>query len=103
MARQDINEALAQTGFLYGGNAAYIEDLYARYQADPKSVDEQWRGFFAGRCDDHRGRRNVESPLDRPLGERRHIAALRGRARRQRQRCDQDHRAQKKSSLHRHP
>ncbi len=26
MARQDINEALAQTGFLYGGpNAAYIE------------------------------------------------------------------------------
>ena len=47
MARQDINEALAQTGFLYGGNAAYIEDLYARYQADPKSVDEQWQGFFA--------------------------------------------------------
>ena len=32
MARQDINEALAQTGFLYGGNAAYIEDLYARYR-----------------------------------------------------------------------
>src|SRR6478609_8398311 len=39
MARQDINEALAQTGFLYGGNAAYIEDLYARYEADPKPVD----------------------------------------------------------------
>ena len=52
MARQDINEALAQTGFLYGGNAAYIEDLYARYQADPNSVDEQWRGFFAGLKDD---------------------------------------------------
>ncbi len=47
MARQDINEALAQTGFLYGGNAAYIEDLYARYEADPKSVDEQWQSFFA--------------------------------------------------------
>jgi 2-oxoglutarate dehydrogenase E1 component len=52
MARQDINEALAQTGFLYGGNAAYIEDLYARYQADPASVDEQWRGFFSGLKDD---------------------------------------------------
>ncbi|KQU52697.1 2-oxoglutarate dehydrogenase subunit E1 [Bosea sp. Leaf344] len=52
MARQDINEALAQTGFLYGGNAAYIEDLYARYQADPKSVDEQWQGFFAGLKDE---------------------------------------------------
>ena len=47
MARQDINEALAQTGFLYGGNAAYIEDLYARYQADPKSVDPEWQGFSA--------------------------------------------------------
>ncbi len=52
MARQDINEALAQTGFLYGGNAAYIEDLHARYQADPTSVDEQWRVFFAGLKDD---------------------------------------------------
>ncbi|PZU82790.1 MAG: 2-oxoglutarate dehydrogenase E1 component, partial [Chelatococcus sp.] len=52
MARQDINEALAQTGFLYGGNAAYIEDLYARYQADPKSVDEQWQGFFGALHDD---------------------------------------------------
>ncbi|RDJ22464.1 2-oxoglutarate dehydrogenase E1 component [Bosea caraganae] len=52
MARQDINEALAQTGFLYGGNAAYIEDLYARYQADPKSVDEQWQGFFSGLKDE---------------------------------------------------
>ena len=52
MARQDINEALAQTGFLYGGNAAYIEDLYARYEADPKSVDEQWQSFFGALKDD---------------------------------------------------
>ncbi|MCP4565755.1 MAG: 2-oxoglutarate dehydrogenase E1 component [Bosea sp.] len=52
MARQDINEALAQTGFLYGGNAAYIEDLYARYQADPKSVDPEWQGFFSALNDD---------------------------------------------------
>ncbi|QEL25566.1 2-oxoglutarate dehydrogenase E1 component [Bosea sp. F3-2] len=52
MARQDINEALAQTGFLYGGNAAYIEDLYARYEADPKSVDEQWQSFFGALQDD---------------------------------------------------
>ena len=52
MARQDVNEALAQTGFLYGGNAAYIEELYARYEADPNSVDPQWQGFFAGLKDD---------------------------------------------------
>ena len=39
MSRQDANAAFALTSFLYGGNAAYIEDLYARYEADPASVD----------------------------------------------------------------
>ena len=34
--------------FLNGSNAAYIEDLQARYQADPNSVDAQWQAFFAG-------------------------------------------------------
>ena len=29
MGRQDANDVFAQTSFLYGGNAAYIEDLYA--------------------------------------------------------------------------
>ena len=46
MARQDENDAFALTSFLYGGNAAYIEDLYARYQADPTRVDQEWRDFF---------------------------------------------------------
>ncbi|MDB5570771.1 MAG: sucA [Hyphomicrobiales bacterium] len=52
MARQDLNESLLQTSFLYGGNAAYIEDLYARYQADPSSVDAEWRDFFGALRDD---------------------------------------------------
>jgi 2-oxoglutarate dehydrogenase complex dehydrogenase (E1) component-like enzyme len=34
MSRQDANSAFARTSFLYGGNAAYIEDLYAQYEAD---------------------------------------------------------------------
>ena len=34
MARQDIND----TAFLYGANAGYIEDLYARYQENPAAV-----------------------------------------------------------------
>src|SRR5205809_2144803 len=46
MSRQDANAAFANTSFLYGGNAAYIEDLYARYEADPKSVDAEWQAFF---------------------------------------------------------
>src|SRR6266851_1407892 len=46
MSRQDANAAFARTSFLYGGNAGYIEDLYARYEADPKAVDAEWQAFF---------------------------------------------------------
>src|SRR6187401_2413797 len=46
MSRQDANAAFALSSFLYGGNAAYIEDLNARYEADPNSVDAEWRDFF---------------------------------------------------------
>jgi len=41
-----INEVLAETSFLYGGNAAFVEDLYAKWAADPKSVDASWQAFF---------------------------------------------------------
>jgi 2-oxoglutarate dehydrogenase E1 component len=47
MSRQDANAAFALTSFLYGANAGYIEDLHARYEADPTSVDAEWRAFFA--------------------------------------------------------
>src|SRR5262249_32055817 len=46
MSRQDANALFAKTSFLYGGNAAYIEQLYARYEADPAGVDAEWREFF---------------------------------------------------------
>ena len=52
MSRQDANAAFALTSFLYGGNAAYIEDLYARYEADPASVDAEWQSFFRSLKDD---------------------------------------------------
>ena len=48
MARQDANAAFAATSFLHGGNAAYIEQLYARYERDPSTVDATWREFFEG-------------------------------------------------------
>lgn len=51
MARQDTNEVFAQTSFLYGANAAYIEDLYARYQEDESAVSPEWRDFFASQKD----------------------------------------------------
>jgi 2-oxoglutarate dehydrogenase E1 component len=52
MARQDANQDFLQTSFLYGGNAPYIEDLYARYQESPTSVGAEWQAFFAGLKDE---------------------------------------------------
>ena len=53
MARSDAaNDAFAQSSFLYGGSAAYIEDLYARFQDDPSSVAAEWRDFFSGLGDE---------------------------------------------------
>jgi 2-oxoglutarate dehydrogenase E1 component len=52
MSRQDANAVFAHTSFLYGGNAAYIEDLYAKYEADPAAVDAEWREFFQSLKDD---------------------------------------------------
>ncbi|HQS49571.1 MAG TPA: 2-oxoglutarate dehydrogenase E1 component [Xanthobacteraceae bacterium] len=52
MSRADQNEQLLATSFLYGGNAQWIDDLYARYEADPASVDAQWQSFFAALNDD---------------------------------------------------
>jgi 2-oxoglutarate dehydrogenase E1 component len=52
MSRQDANSAFAHSSFLYGGNAAYIEDLYAKYEANPASVDAEWQDFFKALKDD---------------------------------------------------
>ena len=41
-----ITEIMAETSFLYGGNAEFVEALYAAYAADPGSVDASWRAFF---------------------------------------------------------
>jgi 2-oxoglutarate dehydrogenase E1 component len=46
-----INEVLAETSFLYGGNAAFVEDLYAKWANDPNSVEPSWRSFFASLSD----------------------------------------------------
>ncbi len=42
-----INQVLAETSFLYGGNGAFVEDLYAKWSANPESVEPSWRAFFA--------------------------------------------------------
>ena len=40
------------TSFLYGGNAAWIEEMQARYEENPASVDQSWREFFGELKDD---------------------------------------------------
>jgi 2-oxoglutarate dehydrogenase E1 component len=46
MSRQDANAAFALSSFLQGTNATYIDDIYARYEKDPASVDGEWQEFF---------------------------------------------------------
>ena len=52
MSRQDANAAFALTSFLYGGNAAYIEDLYARYESRPELGRCRVADFFGSLKDD---------------------------------------------------
>ncbi len=37
---------LLETSFLYGGNAPFIEEMFARYLDNPESIDPSWRAFF---------------------------------------------------------
>ena len=46
MTEQSPNDAFHSSSFLQGHNAAYMEQLYARYANDPHAVDESWRAFF---------------------------------------------------------
>ena len=47
MSNQNQNEEFANTSFLYGGNAGYIEEMYARYQENPSSVSSDWQSYFS--------------------------------------------------------
>ena len=52
MTRYEANDVFAQTSFLDGANATYLAELYARYEAEPASVSEDWRHFFVNLGDD---------------------------------------------------
>jgi len=46
MTDQSPNIAFHASSFLQGANADYVEQLYARFAADPGSVDAAWAAFF---------------------------------------------------------
>ena len=45
----------ADTSFLASANGPFIEELYARFAADPNSVDAEWAAFFADLRDEAPG------------------------------------------------
>src|SRR3954467_6975247 len=47
-----------QSDFVNRANTEYIDLLYQRYQSDPRSIDQQWREFFA----------NMDDAMPRPGG-----------------------------------
>ncbi|WP_262271970.1 2-oxoglutarate dehydrogenase E1 component [Microvirga yunnanensis] len=67
MARQDANQNFLNTAFLFGANASYIEDLQARYEKDPSSVDAEWQAFFGALKDDKQA---VEKAANGPSWEK---------------------------------
>src|SRR3954454_21186886 len=72
MSRQDANAAFALSSFLQGANATYRDDLYARFEADPASVDAEWQDFFKSLKDAPADvQKNAEGPswgrANRPL------------------------------------
>ncbi len=52
MARNAANEAFAASSFLNGSSAAYVEALYADWEADPASVTGEWQEFFGSLGDE---------------------------------------------------
>ena len=63
MSRQDANAAFALSSFLQGTNATYIDEIYARYENDPSSVDAEWQEFFKSLKDTPSDvRKNAEGP-----------------------------------------
>src|SRR6202166_297544 len=63
MSRQDANAAFALSSFLQGTNATYIDEIYARYEKDPASLDPEWQDFFKSLKDTPADvRKNAEGP-----------------------------------------
>ncbi|MBL8253327.1 MAG: 2-oxoglutarate dehydrogenase E1 component, partial [Candidatus Competibacter sp.] len=52
-------EQFRQSSPLFGGNAAFIEDLYESFLSDPESVSENWRHYFRDLQTQNLGARDV--------------------------------------------
>ena len=44
--QESVMQRMWNSGYLSGGNAAYVEELYELYLHDPNAVPEEWRTYF---------------------------------------------------------
>jgi len=62
--RSERNQDFLDTLFLDGGNATYLEQMQARYAANPNSVDPSFRAYFDSLGEDSRNaKKNAEGPV----------------------------------------
>ncbi|MDB3858340.1 2-oxoglutarate dehydrogenase E1 component [Pelagibacteraceae bacterium] len=54
MSSSNNNTTYKKTSFLAGSNAEFINEFYADYLSDPKSLPESWRQFFKGLSDEQK-------------------------------------------------
>ena len=52
MTDQSPNDQFHASSFMQGHNAAYLEQMYARYANDPGAVDEAWQAELWGADDE---------------------------------------------------
>ena len=60
--------SVQRPSFLYSGNAAYLEDLYEQFLADPAGVSPEWRAYFLSIADGSAGMDRPHSHIIRELG-----------------------------------
>jgi 2-oxoglutarate dehydrogenase E1 component len=64
-----LNQVLSETSFLYGGNAPFVEDLYARWAQNPSAVEASWQAFFTSLHEQVDAvKRSAEKPAWAPNG-----------------------------------
>ncbi len=54
MSSSKNNTTYKKTSFLVGNNSEFINEFYADYLSDPKSIPESWRKFFEGLSDEQK-------------------------------------------------
>ncbi len=63
MTQDEKRKEFIATSFLYGGNAGYIEELYASYKNNPNSVDKSWQDYFINLDDSAQtAQKNADGP-----------------------------------------